>query len=108
MHIEELASQMDPASGFLHLPSRINRIETRIGVGLQDVGEGAQVTLRMLALAIGRVRESHGRRVIAAGGAIVAHIGPQPCGLGLSFAGREHRQRSVVGMHFVAGKHVAA
>ena len=70
--------------------------------------EVAQMLLRMLALAIRRVGEPHGRRRGIAGGTIIANVSPQPPGLRLAVAGSQHRNRRVVGMQLVAAEHVAA
>jgi hypothetical protein len=38
---------------------------------------------------------------------LIAHRGPQPAGLGLAFAGIEHRDRRVVGVQREAGANMA-
>ena len=64
--------------------------------------------LRMLSLAILRVREPHGWRRITARWSIVAHIGPEPRGFGLACAGSQHRNGRVIGVYLRSRKYVLA
>ena len=68
---------MRPASGLANAPGRIDLVESRVAIGLQRAREVAQVTLGMLALAIGRVREPHPRRRGVPGGPVIPNIRPQ-------------------------------
>ena len=61
-----------------------------------------------LALAVGRVAIEHGRRCRPGMRALVTQIDPQPAGLGLAVAGRQHGHRRVVGMDHGARHHVLA
>ena len=70
--------------------------------------EALQMRLRMLALAIRRVAKPHRRWIAAARRPVIAHIGPQPPGLGLAASRIEHRHRRVVGVQLVGRQHVAA
>src|SRR5439155_12943005 len=65
-----------PARSLNNVPALIQRREAAIGIGLQDAAEVAQMPLRMLALAIGRIAIPHRRRISACGGAIIAHVSP--------------------------------
>jgi hypothetical protein len=57
MDIEELAADMRAAAGFDDPSSRGQSIEASAAVGVQDTGEGVQLSSRMLAFAVGRVEE---------------------------------------------------
>ena len=61
-----------------------------------------------LALAVGRVAVEHGGRCRSGMRALVAQIDPQPAGLGLAVAGRQHGHRRIVGMDHGARHHVLA
>lgn len=89
---------MRPASGLLDRAVGVERREAGKGIGLEDTLEVFEVSLRVLASAIGRVREPDRRRRRIGTGAVVAHVGPQPPGLGLSLAWCKDRNRRVVGM----------
>ena len=83
---------------------QIQLVVTVIGVGLQDAGVTRQMRLRMLALAIARVIEDRGGRSCAAERFVVAHVGPQPPGVG--FALRQHRHGRVVPVQALGRHHV--
>jgi hypothetical protein len=76
VEIVELAPGMRPARCFHDLPLLVERSEAAIGVSLQDAVVAAQMRLRVLALAIGRVAIPHRRRVATAGRTIITDIGP--------------------------------
>src|SRR5579872_3799629 len=66
------------------------------------------MALRMLALAVRRVGKPHrwGRRITT--GTVIAHVGPQPTGLGLARSRSQHRRRCVVRVEFACGQHIPA
>jgi hypothetical protein len=74
---------------------------------LQDAAEGREMFSWPLAFAIGRVAKQHRRGFFAGGRAVVAHIGPQPAGLGTTASRIQHRHRCVVGVELVSRHHVA-
>ena len=98
MDVVELAPYMSPAGGFYDPAAFVEMMESSIGVGLQNTGEDAQMLLGMFSLAILRVGEPHSWWHITARRSIVAHIGPEPRGLGLACAGRQHRNGRVIGV----------
>ncbi len=56
---------------------------------------------------IGCVAEHHRGCFLAAGGSVVAHVHPQPPGLGRAATRVEHRHRRIVGMQLGGAEHVA-
>src|SRR5713226_4492343 len=107
--LEQLAPRMRPACGFRDRAWRslrlVERAESGIGVGLKDSGISGETLLGMHAAAIGRVEVHCGRRVGAAKGAIVPHIGPQPTGPGLHLG--QYRHRGVIAMESFRGEYVS-
>ena len=65
------------------------------------------MTARMFSLAILRVREPNRWRSCNLR-PVIAHIGPEPAGLGLAVAGCEHWNRRVVGMNLGCGHDMAS
>ena len=106
MDIEEFAPDMRPAGGLGDPVAGEQLVEPGIAVGMDDAAEVLQVGPRVLALAVGRVEEQRRRRPRAGEGPLVADIGPQPPGLGLAGARRQHRHRRVVDMQGVGGHHI--
>ena len=93
--VEELASPMRPA-GRLDDRSALARglvepVEPGIGIRLHQADIAGQVTLGMLAAAVGRVEERRRRRIGSAERLVVAHIGPQPSRAGLALGLDRHR-----------------
>ncbi len=106
VHLEELAPHMRPAGHLEDSAVSVERVESAIGIGLQDTLEQFQMRLRMFAAPVRRVGKPDGRRCFIAGGAIVPDIGPQATGLRLPFTGCQDRHRRVVGMYLVTGEHM--
>ena len=106
LKIVEFPSHVRPARGLANAPGLIDLVEPRVPVGLQRAREVAQVTLGMLALAIGRVREPHPRRRGVPGGPVIPNIGPQSPRFRSSQAGRQYRHRGVVGVQLRRTHHV--
>src|ERR1700720_511520 len=80
---------MGPASCFYDPVSFVEWMKSRIGIGLERSLEGLEMGLWMLSAAVGREGEpDRGRNRIGTWTAI-AHIGPEPSGLGSSVARRE-------------------
>jgi hypothetical protein len=63
---------------------------------MDDATEVLQMRLRMRAFAVARVEEQSRRRQQTGKGPLVAHVGPQPHGLGFASARRQDRHRGVV------------
>lgn len=82
-------------------------VEAGVRVGPQHAFELGQVVLRMDVLAVERVGEPYGWRHGIAGEPVIAHISPQARCFGLAFAGREHRNRRVVGVQLRDRQHMA-
>jgi hypothetical protein len=77
---EELAPAMRPAGSFGDRPGRtlrrIELVEPRIGIGLENARIAIKMTLGMLAGAVARIEEHGRRRITAAKRPIVAHVDP--------------------------------
>lgn len=71
-----------PSRQLGHLAGLEDGIDPGIAIGVKNALEVLQMHLGMFALAIGRVEEHRGSRVPAIMGTLIAHIGPQPPGLG--------------------------
>ena len=71
-----------PARGLGDPPGLVEPLEPRVAVGLQDVAEPGQVFGRVDRLAVRCVAHPHRGRRRSARGPVVAHVGPQPSGLG--------------------------
>jgi hypothetical protein len=78
---------MRPAGGLGDLAGGVQLAPAAVGVGLQDAAEAAQVACGCSPLRSGRVLEPGRRRLGGAGGPVVAHVDPQPAGLGLARPG---------------------
>ena len=83
-------------------------MEAGVSIGLQSTSEVLQVLPRMFSSAVFRISEPDRRGLLLACRSVVANIGPEPSGLGLAVAGREHWYGRVVGMKLAAGKHMLA
>ena len=101
MHVKKLAPNMGPTPGFGDLVAGEQLVETSISIGMDDAPELIEVGARMLALAVGRVAEQRRRRSRAGERPLVADIDPEPPGLGLAGARRQHWHRRVVDMQRV-------
>src|SRR5207253_11204960 len=73
----------------------------------QAPGKIPQMLLRMIALAIRRVREPNRRRIRGPTGPVIANIGPQAPGLGLSCSRRQHWYWRVIGVQLIAVENVS-
>jgi len=60
----------------------------------------------MLAFAIGAKSEPDRRRDLTGSWPLVAHVRPQPAGLGFAAPGCKHRKRRIVGVHDVGAQDV--
>jgi hypothetical protein len=98
MEVEELAPHVCPAGRLSESAGLIQLIESGVAIGLQNAAEATQMLARVLALAIGRVAKQHRSVPAAAPGPLIAHVSPQPPGLGLARSGCQHRHRRVVGV----------
>ncbi len=90
VHIEELAPDMGPAGGLGDPIAGEQLVEPGIAVGVNDAAEVFQVRPRVFALAVRRVEEQHRRRPRPGERPLVAHVGPQPPGLGLAGTAPAH------------------
>src|ERR1700751_3684990 len=106
MDIEELAAGLRPPAGLDDPSSREQSVEAGVSVGVQNPGEGLEVSPRMLALAIGRVEEQCRRRPDAAKRPPVTNVSPQASRLGLAAARRQYRHRRVVAKEGLRGHHL--
>jgi hypothetical protein len=80
-------------------------VEPGITVGVDYPSEVRQVSLRVLAFAVGRVEEQSGRRLRTSKWLLVADIGPQSAGFfGLASTWRQDRHRGVIDMKGIAGQ----
>lgn len=103
----EFASRVRPAGRFADRAVVEQGVETGVGICLQYAFELGQVCLGMDALAVGRVGKPNGRRRRVASWPVIAHIGPQARRLGFAIAGRQHRDRRVVGVQLRCCQHMA-
>ena len=92
------AGDFDNASRLIEL------LEARVGVGLQRALVELQVPLRVLALAVRGVGEPYRGRGLVARGPVVAHIGPEPSGLGLAVPGASTGTGVSSAYNFVAAR----
>ena len=105
---EEVASRMRLAQGALPrrgltiLPEQ--SIVAIIGICLKDTALALQVGKRMLPTPVARVAVDRCRRLAAAERPIVAHVSPQPSGVGLAIC--QHRDGRVIAVHPVTDKGV--
>src|ERR1700739_1658608 len=83
-------------------------MKARISIGLQGSGEVLQMLARMFSSAVFRISEPDRGSSLFARRPVVAYIGPEPSGLGLAVAGREHGHRSIVGMELATGEDMLA
>src|SRR5271169_6335003 len=98
MDVVDLAPYMSPAGGFYDPAAFVEMMESSIGIGLQNTGEVTQVLPGMFSLAILRVGEPHRWWHITARRTVIAHIGPESCGLGLACSRSQHRNGRVIGV----------
>ena len=108
MDLVELASRVSPARNFNDVSCFVELLEACVGVGLESTLVELKVLAWVLALAVWRVGEPHGRRGWISRWPIVANVGPEPSGLRPAVAWREHRDRSVVGVQLGCGHDVNA
>lgn len=108
MDVEELAPHMGPAGGFGHLAAIEDSVEPGIAIRMQYPLEALQVALGMFALAVGRVEEHGGRRLLAAPWPAIADIGPQSAGPGFAKARSQHGNRRVVAMQHIGTEDLPA
>src|SRR5579883_585391 len=112
-YLEELPAAVRPARHFRDRrstgPSRIKqRLEPSIAIGLEKAAECRHVASRMLAAAIRAEEVGRGRWRRSAERPVIAHIDPEPTGLGLAIAGRQHRNRRVVAVDLLGREDMAA
>ena len=96
--VVELAPCVGPAGCFGDPASVVERMKSRIRVGLEGSVKALEMSLRMFSAAVGREGEPYRRRNRIGARTAIAYIGPEPAGLGSSVAGGEHRNGRVVGM----------
>src|ERR1700739_1429782 len=83
-------------------------MKARISISLQGPGEVLQMLPRMFSSAVLWISKPDRRCSLPARRPVVAYIGPEPSGLGLAVAGREHGHRRIVGMELAAGEDMLA
>jgi hypothetical protein len=96
------------ACGFDDPAAFVEMMESSIAIGLQDTGEVAQMLLGMFSLTIFRVGEPHSWWHITACWTVIAHVGPEPRGLGLACSWSQHWNRRVIGVYLRSRKHMLA
>src|ERR1035437_1229250 len=104
----KLAPGMCPTGGFVDLAAFVEMMKSGVGIGLQCALVVLQVLPGMLALAVRRVSEPHGRSSCICGWPVIPHIGPEPSDPGLAVAWGEHRDWRVVGVQLAGRHHVTA
>ena len=97
MDIDELSPDMGHAGDLADGAGAVEILEPGITVGVHPAAEAGEVVLGMLALAVTGEAIPCRRWGLPAPRAFVARIGPEPGGLGLAGAGRQHADRRVVG-----------
>src|SRR5436309_6250169 len=92
-HHEERTPGVNPTSSVQDGPRpaarRIELAIAAVGVGLEDAAIAGQMSLGMLAGPVARVIEYCARRRLSPERLVVAHIVPDPAGVGLAFG--QHR-----------------
>jgi hypothetical protein len=102
---------MSPAGNFndrtrLAAGGIVQRLEPGVAIGLEEAGEVGHVRRRALAAAVGAVEVGGSRGGFAAERPIVAHVDPQPPGLGPAEPRHQHRDRRIVAMDLRGGEDV--
>jgi hypothetical protein len=97
---------MGPAGCFDDPASFIERMKSSVSVGLKGSAEVLEMGLRMFSAPIGREGEPDRWRGGIGRRTAIAHIGPEPTGLGPSVAGCEHRNGCIVGMKSCRREHM--
>jgi hypothetical protein len=85
----------------------VQRLESAVPVGLEEAGKPSHVRRRTLATAVGAVEVGGCRRSVAAERPVVAHVDPQPPGLGAAEPRRQHRDCGVIAMDLCGGEDMA-
>src|SRR5438270_8947712 len=106
VQLKKLSANMGPTCCFLNATAVIQPVKAGVRIGLQSAAEAGEMPVWMFAPAIGRVSEPDRWSRPIASRAIIANIRPQAAQFGFSIAWREHRDRSIVGMHFAPSQHV--
>jgi hypothetical protein len=104
MELIESASGVRPAGGEGDVTLLGERLEAGVAVDLQHALEVLEMSGRPLRLAVGAVEVNGCRRIRPGPGPVIAHIDPEPSGLGSSTAGIEHGNRRVVGKQLGRGE----
>jgi hypothetical protein len=111
--VKKPAARVGPTGHFrdwarLDAGGAIQFLEPGIPVRLEQAGEARHVRRRMRGGAIGAVEIRSGRGGTAAKRPVVAHIDPEPPGLGPAEARCQHRNRRVVAVDLLGREHVGA
>lgn len=70
----------------------VERVDSGIGIGNEVAGKASEMALGMVGRAVGPVEAGCRRRCVAVVRPLVAHVDPQPPGLGLGAAGAGDHQ----------------
>src|SRR5437868_7526291 len=108
MYLVELAPGMSPAGDFEDRSTLVKMLEASIGISLERTLVKLEMLAWTLALPVGREGEPHGGRSRIARWPVVANISPESSGLRPAVAGREHRDRRVVGVQLARGHDMIA
>src|SRR5512133_4303432 len=96
LQVKELAPNVRPTGGLLDDSLLVDAVKTRISVCLQEAVKAAEVSFGMFSLPVRRVGEPDRRSCVVARRPIVAHVCPQPAGLGPAVTRSQHRDGRVV------------
>src|SRR5665213_2997502 len=108
MDLVELAPGVRPAGDSDDHPTFVDMLEAGIGISLERTPVELKVLARMFSLAVWREGEPHGGCSCIARWPVIADISPEPSGLRLAVARREHRDRRVVGVQLAGGHNMIA
>jgi hypothetical protein len=106
MQLVEGAPRVRPA-GRLPNAFSVKMTEAGVGVGLQNAAEWRQMVARALAAPVGRIAKEHRRGLFTSCRPVIAHVRPQPAGLGPPAPRIEHRHWGVIGMQLPRRHHIA-
>ena len=97
VNVDELAPDMGHAGDFSDGAGAIEVLEPGIAIGMHPAAVAGEMVLGVLAFAVAGEPIPGSGRGIADPRAFVAGVCPEPRGLGLAGAGRQHADRCVVG-----------
>src|ERR1700687_1259225 len=96
VNVVYVPSRVIPACGLTDPASHIQVVETTVSVSLQDALESGEMSLRMNALAGGRVCKPDRSRFRRTRTTVVPDVDPQATRAGLPVTRRKYRDRRVI------------